>query len=430
MSSDLSHIDPLLSDRFEKPKTKRKRPKFIRKVICRVCRDVANDHLHYGATTCYSCRAFFRRAVVSNASYFCFQDQSCEINKHNRKNCQFCRFKKCLLIGMQKDLVMKDENIIKKKGKTIVLEAKENLVTDILCESVSGEENLERKIPNSSESSTNWFSLLPIFSRSNHSCFQNRLSTCISSFASTTPRKLLVSATEFDHKQYKAPKLERLLFSDSDKDLVKNPIVSKSIGKLMVASNYINAPVMPFTKEELALVTNVISIEKETTKSMPLPNDTLQAILHAVQKGTSLSHEAAVEGYTLCTKRIIKFSTKIDLFQEFNLQDRKNLLLFNTEMLVNIRSARILRPEYNLIEQLSIVFGKNPVVVDSSKSSALPIKKRLEYRQLYSSPWASEQKEEERFFFLMNNIFELQMDQITTAIVSLMALFSQVDFQI
>ena len=99
-------------------------------------------------------------------------------------------------------------------------------------------------------------------------------------------------------------------------------------------------------------------------------------------------------------------------------------------MLVNIRSARILRPEYNLIEQLSIVFGKNPIGVDSSKSSGLPIKKRLEYGQLYSSPWASEQKEEERFFFLMNNIFELQMDQITTAIVSLMALFSQVDLQI
>merc|ERR1712126_468211 len=137
-----------------------------------------------------------------------------------------------------------------------------------------------------------------------------------------------------------------------------------------------------------------------------------------------------VEGYTLCTKRIINFATKIDLFQEFNLPDRKNLLLFNTEMLVNIQSARILRPEHNLIDQLSIVFGKNPVVIDSSKSSALVIKKRLEYRQLYSSPWASEQKEEERFFFLMNNIFELQMDQITTIIVSLMALFSQSNVQL
>ena len=326
---------------------------------------------------------------------------------------------------------MKDENITTKKGKTIVLETRENLVNSLgLCESVSGSEKLNRKILISSKGPTSWFSLLPIFSRSNQSCFQNRLSPCISSLASNTPRKLLVSATDFDHKPYQVQKLERLLFSDWDKDLVEIRTLSESKVKLMVTSNCINDPVMPFTKEELALVTNIISIEKEITESLPVPNDTLQAILHAVQKGTSLSHEAAVEGYTLCTKRIIKFSTKIDLFQEFNLQDQKDLLMCNTEILVNIRSARILRPEYNLIEQLSIVIGKNPVPVDSSKSSAVPIKKRLEYRQLYSSPWASEQKVEERFFFLMNNIFELQMDQITTTVLSLMALFSQVVLQI
>ena len=63
----------------EKPK--RKRPKFIRKVECQVCGDTANDHIHYGAIACYSCRAFFRRGVNSNAPYYCSQSKTCSITK-------------------------------------------------------------------------------------------------------------------------------------------------------------------------------------------------------------------------------------------------------------------------------------------------------------------------------------------------------------
>ena len=90
-------------------KAKRKRPKFIRKVTCQVCGDIANDHMHYGAIACYSCRAFFRRGVKSNAPYFCSQSQSCTINKQSRKHCQYCRFQKCLSSGMRTNWVLSEE---------------------------------------------------------------------------------------------------------------------------------------------------------------------------------------------------------------------------------------------------------------------------------------------------------------------------------
>ena len=67
---------------------KRKRPKFIRKVPCHVCGDVANDHIHYGAIACYSCRAFFRRGVSNNVQFFCSQNNDCKIDKTTRKHCQ------------------------------------------------------------------------------------------------------------------------------------------------------------------------------------------------------------------------------------------------------------------------------------------------------------------------------------------------------
>lgn len=68
--------------------SKRKRPKFIRKVPCHVCGDVANDHIHYGAIACYSCRAFFRRGVSSSVQFFCSQSNDCKIDKTTRKHCQ------------------------------------------------------------------------------------------------------------------------------------------------------------------------------------------------------------------------------------------------------------------------------------------------------------------------------------------------------
>ena len=39
--------------------SRRRRPKFIRKVECSVCGDIANDHIHYGAIACYSCKSCY-----------------------------------------------------------------------------------------------------------------------------------------------------------------------------------------------------------------------------------------------------------------------------------------------------------------------------------------------------------------------------------
>ena len=176
-------------------------------------------------------------------------------------------------------------------------------------------------------------------------------------------------------------------------------------------------------------------MRQETTTQMPISNDTLQAIMHAVKTGSTLSYKATLEGYTVCMKRIIKFATQLDMFREFCAQDQKNLLLSNTDMLVNIRSARMLRPGFNLLDQLSVVFGEkktflNPSIAKSMNnpsSAGLPIKKRLDYQQIYSSPWASGEDEEQKFFSMMNTIFELQMDHTTTALIAMMALFSQVN---
>eukprot|EP00091_Calanus_sinicus_P018813 TRINITY_DN4422_c0_g1_i3.p1 TRINITY_DN4422_c0_g1~~TRINITY_DN4422_c0_g1_i3.p1 ORF type:complete len:118 (-),score=16.54 TRINITY_DN4422_c0_g1_i3:13-366(-) len=73
---------------------------------CKICLEPAARHVHYGAMTCFSCRAFFRRSLQSNTSakYRCMRQSMCEMNIKTRKNCQYCRYMKCLAVGIEPKL--------------------------------------------------------------------------------------------------------------------------------------------------------------------------------------------------------------------------------------------------------------------------------------------------------------------------------------
>ncbi|XP_015256533.1 PREDICTED: glucocorticoid receptor-like [Cyprinodon variegatus] len=67
--------------------------------ICLVCSDEASG-CHYGVLTCGSCKVFFKRAVEGQHNYLCAGRNDCIIDKIRRKNCPACRFRKCLMAGM------------------------------------------------------------------------------------------------------------------------------------------------------------------------------------------------------------------------------------------------------------------------------------------------------------------------------------------
>lgn len=61
--------------------------------------------------TCFSCRAFFRRSIQNKtaATYVCRRSKNCEINLKTRKNCQFCRYMRCIAVGMKPTWVLSEE---------------------------------------------------------------------------------------------------------------------------------------------------------------------------------------------------------------------------------------------------------------------------------------------------------------------------------
>jgi hypothetical protein len=86
-----------------------------RSKICSVCFSEAESyHLNYGVSSCFSCRAFFRRAIQkgrylgpgSESSYTCYSAGNCDVLRDKRASCQKCRFEACVAAGMRPESVL------------------------------------------------------------------------------------------------------------------------------------------------------------------------------------------------------------------------------------------------------------------------------------------------------------------------------------
>uniref|UniRef100_A0A1I8JMT0 Nuclear receptor domain-containing protein n=1 Tax=Macrostomum lignano TaxID=282301 RepID=A0A1I8JMT0_9PLAT len=99
-------------------------PQFSGVGLCAVCGLTATG-VHYGAATCNACKAFFKRTVHSCLTYLCAsstdgqvpavsavparppiqdpkqQSPLCPVNNASRKQCPACRWRRCLMSGMQ-----------------------------------------------------------------------------------------------------------------------------------------------------------------------------------------------------------------------------------------------------------------------------------------------------------------------------------------
>ncbi|KAJ7409808.1 Peroxisome proliferator-activated receptor alpha [Willisornis vidua] len=72
-------------------------------IECRICGDKASGY-HYGVHACEGCKGFFRRTIRLKLVYDkC--DRNCKIQKKNRNKCQYCRFQKCLSVGMSHNAI-------------------------------------------------------------------------------------------------------------------------------------------------------------------------------------------------------------------------------------------------------------------------------------------------------------------------------------
>uniref|UniRef100_A0A8D0BMT7 Peroxisome proliferator-activated receptor alpha n=1 Tax=Salvator merianae TaxID=96440 RepID=A0A8D0BMT7_SALMN len=85
------------------PGSKDELPSATINIECRICGDKASGY-HYGVHACEGCKGFFRRTIRLKLVYDAC-DRLCKIQKKNRNKCQYCRFQKCLSVGMSHNAI-------------------------------------------------------------------------------------------------------------------------------------------------------------------------------------------------------------------------------------------------------------------------------------------------------------------------------------
>ncbi|CAJ0568382.1 unnamed protein product, partial [Mesorhabditis spiculigera] len=69
---------------------------------CVVCGDKSSGK-HYGQNSCEGCKSFFKRSIRRSLSYTCRGQKNCPVDINHRNQCQYCRLRKCLRMGMRKE---------------------------------------------------------------------------------------------------------------------------------------------------------------------------------------------------------------------------------------------------------------------------------------------------------------------------------------
>ncbi|KAL7032809.1 hypothetical protein ACKWTF_007405 [Chironomus riparius] len=79
-------------------------------IECVVCGDKSSGK-HYGQFTCEGCKSFFKRSVRRNLTYSCRGNRNCPIDQHHRNQCQYCRLRKCLKMGMRREAIQHPKSV-------------------------------------------------------------------------------------------------------------------------------------------------------------------------------------------------------------------------------------------------------------------------------------------------------------------------------
>ncbi|CAG5131857.1 unnamed protein product [Candidula unifasciata] len=83
---------------------------------CRICGARASG-LHYGVNTCEACKGFFRRALKRPVVFKCPKSKKCDVKGNKRSTCRFCRYKKCLSLGMARESIKTGRYSYKKRTR-------------------------------------------------------------------------------------------------------------------------------------------------------------------------------------------------------------------------------------------------------------------------------------------------------------------------
>ncbi|XP_035270485.1 retinoic acid receptor RXR-gamma-B isoform X1 [Anguilla anguilla] len=133
-------------------------PGSMSKHLCAICGDRSSGK-HYGVYSCEGCKGFFKRTIRKDLTYTCRDSKECLIDKRQRNRCQYCRYQKCLAMGMKREAVQEERQRGKERSDSEVESTscfnEEMPVDKILDAELAVEPKTETYVDGSPSNSTN-----------------------------------------------------------------------------------------------------------------------------------------------------------------------------------------------------------------------------------------------------------------------------------
>jgi len=70
--------------------------------------------------SCEGCKGFFKRTVRKELQYACRDEKNCIVDKRQRNRCQYCRYQKCLAMGMKREGLLISEPLLSVRMHSII----------------------------------------------------------------------------------------------------------------------------------------------------------------------------------------------------------------------------------------------------------------------------------------------------------------------
>ena len=280
---------------------------------CRICGEAAAKHVHYGAVTCFSCRAFFRRSIQNGCpkNYACRKGGNCTITLKTRKNCQKCRFEKCLSAGMKTSWVLTDDERFRRFRKHR---------EKITAKRRFSDEQIHPALAYGAEQGPE------------------------------SPRLHIAEELEGEEEEQDQP----IDFSNHDspaelpplQPLFGKPLAFQGPPEQVVSTPEIHADLIhqnarfsEISRNEMETVSHIVQWHDRWYKSVGFAENLIKDMLFSSVSGTPLSINAAMMANSLMIQRVHRVATAFSPFSSLSLTSQSLLLKHNSELVVSLRGA-------------------------------------------------------------------------------------------
>jgi len=427
---------------------------------CKICGERAARHVHYGAITCFSCRAFFRRSLQNKtaAKYICRRKSTCEINVKTRKNCQYCRYMKCLAIGMNPNYVLSEEERkkrFKKKNNpgelTAEVETQQESVP-ILASKSSLDVSLPEPNLRHEEENFNISIHDNIFHNNRESettvtnagvgsvTNQNRGSIIIrNAFVDKNPSWSAGGSALTENILYEKPlsNISHEVLFPEDRELFEQATFTQytafddidtevgagdNIAELEEAGGG-----RALSAEDSLEIERIVRDHDTVYFSVNFGEVLIKEMLMCSMFGVQVSSSAALQGYKLQVERITRIANSLPAFNNLVKADQNALLKENADLIVSLRGAIFFDKKKKGIDQILSSMGTQDKTMIEKMFKSLMEKhemNHIEYKIFNSIQDPANKKTEEHYTNLQGKVADAVSDHLTSVMMTYIILFS------